>query len=86
MTPVTNTLKRDALKLRLSGLLGSLELRLRGAESHRLPYAEFLELIFQDALNVRRERQLLKKLFWGESLRGAFQDEIKIRKPLPAIK
>ena len=50
MTPVTNTLKRDALKLRLSGLLGSLELRLREAESHRLPYAEFLELIFQDEL------------------------------------
>ena len=32
MTPVNNTLKRDALKLRLSGLLGSLELRLREAD------------------------------------------------------
>ena len=41
MTPVTNTLKRYAHKLRLSGLLGSLELRLQEAESHRLPYADF---------------------------------------------
>jgi len=61
MTPVTNTLKRDALKLRLSGLLGSLELRLREAESHRLPYAEFLELIFQDELNVRSQRLIARR-------------------------
>ena len=61
MTPVTSTLKRDALKLRLSGLLGSLELRLREAESHRLPYAEFLELIFQDELNVRNQRLIARR-------------------------
>ncbi len=56
MTPATNTLKRQVLKLRLSGLLGSLELSLQEAGSHRLPYAEFLELIFEDELNVRNQR------------------------------
>ena len=61
MTPVTNTLKRHALNLRMSGLLGSLELRLREAESHRLPYAEFLELIFQDELNVRNQRLIARR-------------------------
>jgi len=61
MTPVTNTLKRHALKLRLSGLLGSLELRLQEAESHRLPYAEFLELLLQDELNVRNQRLIVRR-------------------------
>ncbi len=40
---------------------GSLELRLREAESHRLPYAEFLELIFQDELNVRNQRLIARR-------------------------
>ena len=61
MTPATNTLKRHALKLRLSGLLSSLELRLQEAESNRLPYAEFLELIFQDELNVRNQRLIVRR-------------------------
>ena len=61
MTPTTNTLKRQALKLRLSGLLSSLELRLQEAESHRLPYAEFLELIFEDELNVRNQRLIARR-------------------------
>jgi DNA replication protein DnaC len=61
MTPVTNTLKQHALKLRLSGLLSSLELRLQEAESNRLPYAEFLELIFQDELNVRNQRLIVRR-------------------------
>lgn len=55
------TLKRHAQKLRLSGLLSSLELRLHEAESHRLPYSQFLELVFQDELDVRASRQVARR-------------------------
>jgi hypothetical protein len=37
-----NTLKQYAHTLRLSGLLSTLELRLKEAEASRLPYAQFL--------------------------------------------
>jgi DNA replication protein DnaC len=47
--------------LRLSGLLNSLELRLQEAEANRLPYAEFLELLFQDEINVRHQRLLARR-------------------------
>jgi DNA replication protein DnaC len=43
-------------QLRLSGLAASLEVRLQEAIANRLSYAEFLELILQDELAVRRER------------------------------
>ena len=42
---MNNTLKQHLKKLRLSGLLSSLEVRLHEAEANRLPYAEFLELL-----------------------------------------
>jgi DNA replication protein DnaC len=58
---MTNTLKQHAQKLRLSGLLHSLELRLQEAEANRLPYAEFLELLFQDEINVRHQRLLARR-------------------------
>jgi DNA replication protein DnaC len=48
-------------KLRLSGLLLSLELRLEEARTHQLPHAQFLELIFQDELNVRQQRAIDKR-------------------------
>ena len=41
-------------KLRLSGLAQTLEVRLQEAASHNLSHAEFLELILQDELSVRR--------------------------------
>ncbi len=56
-----NTLKTQARKLRLSGLLDSLELRLQEAESNRLPYSQFLELVFQDELDVRISRQVARR-------------------------
>jgi hypothetical protein len=31
-------------------------LRLQEAEANRLPYAQFLELLFQDEINVRHQR------------------------------
>nr|WRX36707.1 hypothetical protein [uncultured bacterium] len=52
---------REQLRLlRLSGLAESLEVRLQEAKSSRLDHAEFLELIFQDELVVRRDRQIAR--------------------------
>jgi DNA replication protein DnaC len=58
---MTNTLKHHAHCLRLSGLLESLEVRLQEAEANRLPYAQFLELLFQDELNVRHQRMIARR-------------------------
>ena len=52
---------KQARQLRLSGLISSLELRLEEARSHQLPHAQFLELIFQDELNVRQQRLIDKR-------------------------
>ncbi len=52
-----NATLADTLKtLRLSGLAASLEIRLQEATANRLTHAEFLELILQDELSVRRDR------------------------------
>ncbi len=48
-------------QLRLSGLLASLEVRLQEAGASRLGHAEFLELLLQDELNVRKDRQLERR-------------------------
>jgi DNA replication protein DnaC len=54
---------RSALKqLRLSGLLESLEVRLHEAAGNGLNHAEFLELILQDELLVRADRQLARRV------------------------
>jgi len=45
-------------QLRLSGLGRSLSVRLQEAAASRLGHGEFLELILQDELNVRQQRQL----------------------------
>jgi len=53
---------QDALrKLRLSGLAESLQVRLEEAAANRLTHAEFLELILQDELAVRGQRQTQKR-------------------------
>ena len=57
MTQLQNTLR----KLRLSGLMQTLEVRLQEAASNRLSHAEFLELIVQDELNVRHQRLLARR-------------------------
>jgi DNA replication protein DnaC len=56
------TLVRTLKQLRLSGLLESLEVRLHEAHSHSLSHAEFLELILQDELAVRADRQVQRRL------------------------
>jgi DNA replication protein DnaC len=58
---MNNSLIQSARKLRLSGLLTSLDLRLAEASSHQLPHAQFLEMIFQDELNVREQRLIEKR-------------------------
>lgn len=58
---MTNTLRTNAMKLRLSGLLSSLDLRLQEAEANSLAYAEFLELVFQDELNMRHQRLIARR-------------------------
>lgn len=58
---MNNILKQHAHTLRLSGLLESMELRLQEAEANRLPYAQFLELLFQDEINVRHQRHLNRR-------------------------
>jgi DNA replication protein DnaC len=59
---MNDTLARTLRQLRLSGLLDSLEVRLQEARSHSLSHAEFLELILQDELAVRGDRQLQRRL------------------------
>jgi DNA replication protein DnaC len=49
-------------QLRLSGLVQSLEVRLQEAQGHNLNHAEFLELILQDELLVRQQRQIDRRV------------------------
>jgi DNA replication protein DnaC len=53
---MNDTLMTSLRKLRLSGLLQSLEIRLQEARGNNLGHAEFLELIVQDELNIRQQR------------------------------
>ena len=58
-----NDALRTTLKtLRLSGLAESLEVRPREAAGHALSHVEFLELILQDELAVRAERQIARRV------------------------
>jgi len=49
-------------QLRLSGLAASLEVRLQEAAGHPLSHLEFLELILQDELLVRQQRQIDRRV------------------------
>jgi DNA replication protein DnaC len=55
---MNESLRSTLKKLRLSGLLESLEIRLQEAAGHSLSHGEFLELILQDELAVRSDRQI----------------------------
>jgi len=59
MNPSIQTALRQ---LRLSGMLQSLDVRLQEAAGHSLTHAEFLELILQDELLVRQDRQRQRHL------------------------
>lgn len=49
-------------KLRLSGLAQTLDVRLQEAASHDLNHTEFLELVLQDELAIRADRQLGRRI------------------------
>jgi DNA replication protein DnaC len=57
-----DTLVTALKKLRLSGLIQTLEVRVHEAASHGLSHADFLELIVQDELLVRSDRTLQRRL------------------------
>src|SRR6516162_6209797 len=59
---MTESLSRALRHLRLSGLLETLELRLQEAAGNRLNHVEFLELILQDELAVRADRQVQRRV------------------------
>jgi DNA replication protein DnaC len=58
---MNDTLISSIRKLRLSGLLQSLEIRLQEAAGNQLSPAEFLELILQDELNIRNQRLMERR-------------------------
>jgi DNA replication protein DnaC len=56
------TLAQSLKQLRLSGLAGTLQLRLQEATGNRLGHLEFLELLIQDEINVRTDRLIKKRI------------------------
>lgn len=59
---MNDSLIKALRQLRLSGLLESLEVRLQEAASHNLGHAEFLELLMQDELDVRKQRLIKRRV------------------------
>lgn len=55
-------LAQNLRRLRLSGLLSSLEVRLQEAQGNSLSHAEFLELIIADELAVRDDRAIARRI------------------------
>ena len=59
---MNDRLQSTLRQLRLSGLAQSLDLRLHEAASHQLSHLEFLELILQDELLIRQQRQIERRV------------------------
>ena len=59
---MNDALQTTLRKLRLSGLAQTLDVRLQEAQGHNLSHVEFLELILQDELLVRDERQINRRV------------------------
>jgi DNA replication protein DnaC len=58
---IMNAMLREQLKsLRLSGLSASLDVRLQEAKASKLDHLEFLELILEDEMVVRRDRRIAR--------------------------
>jgi DNA replication protein DnaC len=58
---IVNHLVSTLKKLRLSGLASSLEVRLHEAATSGLTHREFLELLLQDELMLRSDRQISRR-------------------------
>jgi len=59
---MNESLQRALKKLRLSGMIQSLDVRLQEAAGNGLNHTEFLELVLQDELLVRNERQIQRRI------------------------
>jgi DNA replication protein DnaC len=59
---MTESLRSALKQLRLSGLLESLEVRLHEAAGNSLTHAEFLDVLLQDELAVRSDRQVRRRV------------------------
>lgn len=59
---MNDRLQSTLKQLRLSGLAETLDVRLQEAAGHQLSHAEFLELILQDELHVRGQRQIDRRV------------------------
>lgn len=59
---MNESLQTSLKKLRLSGLASSLEVRLQEASGNGLNHAEFLELVVQDELAIRADRQIERRV------------------------
>jgi DNA replication protein DnaC len=59
---MNDRLQSTLRQLRLSGLAQSLDVRLQEAASHQLSHLEFLELILQDELLIRQQRQIERRV------------------------
>ena len=59
---MNDALVQSIRKLRLSGILDSLEIRLQEAAGNALSHEEFLELILQDELNIRGQRLIDRRV------------------------
>src|SRR5688572_24969716 len=59
---MNDRLQSALTQLRLSGLAQSLDVRLQEAAGHQLNHAEFLELVLQDELLVRMQRQIDRRV------------------------
>jgi DNA replication protein DnaC len=59
---MNDRLQSQLKELRLSGLARTLEVRCQEARGSNLSYAEFLELVLQDELLVRHERQIGRRV------------------------
>lgn len=55
-------LKSALKRLKLSGLLSTLEVRLQEAAGNQLSYAEFLELILNDEIAIREDRAIARRV------------------------
>lgn len=59
---MNNHLQSSLAQLHLSGMARSLDVRLQEAAGHQLSHAEFLELVLQDELLIRQQRQIERRV------------------------
>ena len=59
---MNDTMENTLRILRLSGMKETLDIRLEEATGHSLTHGEFLELILQDELLVRKERKMNRRI------------------------